>query len=114
MTVPPATLNLAMYQGDHFTETFEQFDADGVTPLDRTGYSYEAQIRAQHESSDPLVSFTINTSSLATGVIVLSLTAAQTADLPRTAVWDLEETSPAAVVTTLLKGTVTVEREVTR
>lgn len=107
------TLNYTLYGGDDFADIIEQVD-DEENPLDRTGYTYEAQIRVQHESTDILDEFTIDTTDLAIGIIILSLTGEQTAALPTRSVFDLEETSPGGLVTTLFTGTITRDPEVTR
>lgn len=106
----PSTTDLYLYAGDDLTLTVTVTD-NADAPIDLTGYTAEAQIRATADAPTA-VDFTATT---ATNVITLKLTAAETAALPAKGVWDVQviETAGGAV-TTLTGGKITVTAEVTR
>lgn len=88
------------------------------TPVSLSGYTARLQIRETTESEDALVSLT-SSSGIALDntakTITITFAAADTEDYDFTSgVYDLELVSGAGVVTCLLKGTVTIEPEVTR
>lgn len=109
----PATITRTAYQGDAYALTVRFWsDTAKTVPLDVSAGSFRAQIRAKESDTTALTSFAINTVSAATGVLVLSLTAVQTAALPRVCVWDLEDT--VADQTYLKCTSFAVSREVSR
>ena len=106
----PATRDLTIYQGDAYDHEASFVAADG-TPLDMTG-TWRAQLRRSTSTAEPATSFAIDDTDAATGVLVLSLTAAQTAALTAGKyVWDLEDTATAS---TYLRGQVEVIAQVSR
>ena len=107
----PGKYNITGYRGDTLTLEFAFEDEDGVAlALPTTGWT--AQIRTLPDSAVALEDFTVTSSAAGTGVVVASLTGAQTADLSG-GVWDLQQTS-GGVVRTYLRGSVTFEGDVTR
>lgn len=84
-------------------------------PINLSGRTYAAQIRATADASSVLASFTCTlVSSGTTGQFVCTIPATTTATLAAGAgVWDLQETN-GSVVTTLLAGTVQIVQDVTR
>jgi len=107
----PAVVNVELYAGDSLEMSVAVTDADGY-PFDLDGWTARSQIRETPESGTVEAELTA-TVDQATATITLFLTAADSAGLPRQAVWDVE-ISRDPVVTTLAAGTVTVTPEVTR
>ena len=97
LSLAPATLDLAVVQGDSFAESFT-FGQSG-SPLNLSTYTFLAQVRRERSaSSDLLATFTVGTASASTGVISLSLTAAQVAGLnPGRYCWELQWTVGSTV-----------------
>jgi hypothetical protein len=107
----PGKYNITGYRGDTLTLEFTFEDEAGVAlALPTTGWA--AQIRNLPDAATTIADFTIDSSAAATGVVVASLTGTQTADLSG-GVWDLQQTT-GAVVRTYLRGSVTIEGDVTR
>lgn len=112
----PATYNLVIYQGDTFEEDFT-FETEGATPtpINITGYSFRAQIRRRASDDASLADFTTTITDAPGGIVQLSLTSEETADLdPGRAVWDLEWTDTLGRVKTHVAGRVRVKAQVTR
>jgi len=105
----PALLSRTAYQGDIWamTVTF----TDGTDPLDVSGGTWRAQVRKTPSSTTVLADIAVDTTDAAAGVLVLSLTAEDTAGLPPECWWDLEDTTAGK---TYLRCKLTVTREVTR
>lgn len=104
-------VNLIVDQGTTFITSITFNDENGNT-INFSGYSGEAQMR-KHFTSSNSTSFTISLSN--TGIIVLSLTANQTANLVAGRyVYDLEVTDSSNVISRLVEGIVTVTPNVTR
>jgi hypothetical protein len=79
-----------------------------------TGRTYVAQIRRTADDPNVMAQFTCQIANGAQGLLVLSLTAEQTAALRAgSAKWDLQE-SYGSVTNTIFKGTVAIEQDVTR
>lgn len=106
-------LNMNIKRGDGYPHELDFVTADGVTPINVSGRTYAAQIRAT-KLATAYTAFAIDMTNAATGKIVLSLTAVQTRALPDYAVWDLQETVGSADPVTLLEGIVTAADDVTR
>lgn len=117
------TYDLHIDQGASLTRAITWTASDG-SPVDLTGYTGAAQIRASAQDASPLVSLTVTfDADRTTGKLSVSLTSAQTAALVTTGttatdrtkgVWDLELTSGSGTVTRLLQGAVFISPEVTR
>ena len=108
----PGKRNLEITRGDDYPHEIRFEDSAG-DPVDKSGCTYRAQIRTRAADEDD-IAFDIDDSQLAGGILVLSLDAAATRDLPTVAVWDLEQTAPTPRTTTLLSGSVVVREDVTR
>jgi len=106
----PAAVDLVLYAGDYFRVTIDVTDgANG--PVDLTGQTPKAQIRTTTDAAAPLAEFAATVDG---NTVALVLTSDQTTDLPAAAVWDVQLSDPADVVTTLAFGKVTTTAEVTR
>lgn len=108
----PGKRNIRITRGDDYPHVVRFHDAAGA-PVDKSDCAFAAQIRV-HAADAAEVAFDIDDSQLADGVLVLSLAASVTRGLAAVAVWDLQQTSPAPRVTTLLAGAVVVREDVTR
>lgn len=110
----PPTRNIAVTRGDDYQHLVTFTDAAGL-PVDVTGRTYTAQIRAGTESPAVLATFTC---AIATppedGAVWVTLDDADTAGLtPGRRAWDLQEDN-AGVITTVLAGWCDVVGDVTR
>lgn len=122
----PGVLPISIYLGDTFELPLRlrSIDAEGILGdyLDLTGWTLKAQIR---DTTDGTVraEFTVEPGDQGDppaidggqGYVLLSLTHLQTAALPADAEsrWDLQYTDTLGKVRTLLKGSVTLEGEIT-
>ena len=105
-----ARLDLCLYQGDTYEHQVEFVDDNGDL-LDMSGWLYEAVIQDRNARH----SMTIDSSNALDGLIILSLTAEETAAIGRQASWDLQRTSTDTppIIETLLYGNVSTGRDVT-
>jgi len=102
--------NIVIDQGSTFASSIDILD-DNDEPVVLNNYTARGQIR-KHYSSTNSVSFT---TTLSNGSLVISLTAAQTANIVAGRyVYDLELVDPSNTVLRILEGIVTVTPEVTR
>jgi len=106
----PQTVNLSLYAGDDFYMNLTVTNPDG-SPSDLSGAVVLAQIKAAPNNPTVLATFS---STIVANVIELHLSSASSAALPATCVWDCQITTPAAGVTTLAGGTVTVTSQVSQ
>lgn len=108
----PKRINIQAYAGDDLTFDVPVTDAAGQ-PVDLTGATAAAQIRATAAAPDPAVDFTV---VVGADKVTLSLSAAETVTLPASAVWDCEVTllGPPVVVKTVAAGSITTSPDVTR
>jgi hypothetical protein len=103
----PGKRDIEFTQGDDYRHTVT---FSGVP--DVSSWVFAAQVRVtQADTAD--TPFAISMTNAATGVIVLTLTKAQTVLLPQFCVWDLQANDGTGI-NTLLAGDVQVFREVTR
>lgn len=114
----PQKINIVLYAGDGVGIKFTATDSNGaVVPLDGDVIS---QIRTTRSDADPLVTFAVDDSQFAQGIVVLSLTGEETASLISTpgttftGVWDLQYTPTGAEPITLVQGKVRCDPDVTR
>jgi len=100
--------DIMMYQEDSYSFTVD-------FPYNLTGYSLLAQVRAYAGADLVLATFNITVTDAANGKATLSLTSAQTRNLPMRSIWDLQVTSTTDPTWqhTYIKGAVIVERQVT-
>jgi hypothetical protein len=117
--------NFTVEQGTSFTRLIEieYPDPDDLTvfvPFDLTGYSASMQIRRTIDSPTPQITLTdsngrieIQSASVA-NAIRLTLSPEETALVETDGVYDIEIEDNSGVVSRILKGTVTLSRQVTR
>lgn len=117
--------NFTIEQGATFTRLIEieYPDPDDLTvfvPFDLTGYSASMQIRRTIDSPTPQITLTdsngrieIQSASVA-NAIRLTLSPEETALVETDGVYDIEIEDNSGVVSRILKGTVTLSRQVTR
>jgi hypothetical protein len=105
-------------QGATFDKSFVWKNSSGV-PINLTGYSARMQIRRAVSEDEVLIELTTNNSRIniisLQGVVRLKISPVDTAAMSWSrGVYDLELVAPDGYVTRLLKGTVTISKEVTR
>src|SRR5262245_2750693 len=108
----PSQADLLLFQSDDYSGTVTVYASDG-TPANITGYTALAQIRRAVADQEPVVAVTIGT-TITSPNVALAIPGAQTKTLSGQYVWDLQLTSPTNIVTTVVKGKVKVELEVSR
>lgn len=113
----PAKYNIRFFQGDTWTIS-PIWRINGVL-VDVTGYTADMQVRTDVDSATVVVELSTANGRIVTGgtngTFTLTLTAAQTAALTAGSyVYDLEVTSTTGVVSKILRGSFTVDPEVTR
>lgn len=113
---PVAKLDLSLYRSDNFNHQITWQDADG-NPIDLTSYTAKMQARKTVSTTTVLMTAT-DTDGLvlggAAGTIDIQLTPAQTNISNQDNVYDLELTSPAGFITTVVQGLFIVKQDVTR
>jgi hypothetical protein len=109
-----AHYNIEVDQGSDFAIEIEVKEDDVVKNL--TGYSARAQAREAEEDSSAAFSFTCTIPSPTNGKVKMELPAATSSSATAGQyVYDLEiYTASDAMVTRLIKGTCTIDREITR
>jgi hypothetical protein len=111
----PNIQNLGLYQGDDFAATVAV--TSGGATADLTGYTAQAQIRADTADNISTVTYQIPatiTVPPTAGNISLSIPRATTATLSGRYLWDLQLTAAGGTIQTILYGKVFVQPEVTR
>jgi hypothetical protein len=114
-----AKLDLAIDGGTDWTRDLLWKDQAG-NPVDLSGFTAKMQVRPQQASSTVIVELTTEDGGIelqpgsAQGVIRLVLTNAQTASLPKKAVYDLDMVDSGGKVRRLVQGKVLVSLAVTR
>ena len=104
-------LNIEQYATFSTTVNVEDSNGDAVN---LSGYSASSQIRKSYYSSSAN-NFTATVTGIANGEITLSMTAANTANLPvGRMLYDLVITSPEGIKTRVIEGIVTVLPGVTQ
>jgi hypothetical protein len=118
--------NITCQQGSTFARTITfKYPDPNSPPADPTylfwnftGYTARMQVRRTIDSSTIIISLTTENGRItlggATGIIELNITAADTATLTSSGVYDLEIISNAGVVNRILQGNFTLSQEVTR
>lgn len=98
------------------TPTLE--DPSEYEPYPLTNHTARMQVRRTVESTTPLISLTTENGRIAinsaAGLITLSISAADTAALTSSGVYDLEIISSGGLVSRVIQGTFTLSLEVTR
>lgn len=107
------TYNLYVDQGSTFTVSINLTESDN-SAKNLTSHSARSQLRRSYYSVSN-TQFSANISDAANGVITLSLTDGQTANLKAGRyVYDVELISPANIVTRIIEGIVVVSPEATK
>jgi hypothetical protein len=119
ISLVPSELDLALYAGDGVSLIFTLNDGDGQ-PLNITG-AVTAQIRTTKQADVAQADFAADLSAGPTGIVTLSLTGQQTADLVEGSsqsqfkgVWDMQWTKNGGEPVTVLQGAITCDPDVTR
>lgn len=108
-----ATRNITIYQGDTYAHELRIKNSSNAN-VNITSRTYTGQVRKKRNSDTAAATFTSEITNAANGIVILSLTSAQTANIAAgTYVYDFQETN-GAIITTLITGTVTVTGEVSR
>ena len=108
-----ATRNITIYQGDTYAHELRIKNSANAN-VTITSRTYTGQIRKKRNSDTAAATFTSEITNGANGIVVMSLTAAPTANIAAGSyVYDFQETN-GSTVTTLITGTVTVTGEVSR
>jgi hypothetical protein len=100
-----------------FTVTLTEDDG---TAIDVSGWTWRAQVRETFDAADAVMTFTVDDTDAATGVLVITLDAAdwaaEASPLPTAKWrWDLEGTRTSdTFVRTYLSGKVTVKPDASR
>ncbi len=109
--MPVASPPTPVYAGDTLTIEY-RFRDDTDTPVDLTAWTFTAQWRAA-PSEATSVPFTVDQTNRSTGVIVLTMSATQTAAMGRSGVFDLQGVN-GSVVRTFVSGSTVYTPDVTR
>ena len=108
-----ATRNITIYQGDTYAHELRIKNSANAN-VTITSRTYTGQIRKKRNSDTVAATFTSEITNGANGIVVMSLSAAATANIAAgTYVYDFQETN-GTIITTLITGTVTVTGEVSR
>jgi hypothetical protein len=107
--------DIVVQQNATYSQRYEYYDPTNTTPINLTGYTATAQLRATHDAATVLLTFTCTITPL-TGLVVVSATAIQTAALvaPSEAVWDILLTAPGGAVERFIEGRAEITPGVTR
>ena len=108
-------LNQNIDQGSTYSKQITVYENDGTTIQNLTGYTATSQLRRNYTSTAyTTILATIQTPATG-GVIVISLTAVQTAALKSGRyVYDLQITAADSTVTRVIEGVITIRPEVTK
>ena len=108
-------LNQVIDQGTTFSKQITVYETDGTTIQNLTGYSAASQIRKNYTSTAYTTILATIQTPATNGIIVMSLTAAQTAALKSGRyVYDLQITAADTTVTRVIEGIITIKPEVTK
>jgi hypothetical protein len=109
-----AILNLQIDQGSTFSKQITVYQTDGVTVQDLTGYTVASQVRKNYTSTN-FVTINATSNSPTSGIIVMSLTATDTAGMKAGRyVYDLQITAADGTVSRTIEGIITIKPEVTK
>lgn len=114
--------DITVEQGANYTKAWTYCEADGITPVDLTGWSARMSLREGYAddgnavvlalTSSPAAGITITAAS---GLITIRMTATETQALTSDKLrYDLELVDPSGQVDRLFEGRVILKREVTR
>ena len=107
-------LNQVIDQGSTFSKQITVYQTDGSTIQNLTGYTVTSQLRKNYTST-AYTTINATNNDPTNGVIVMSLTAVQTAALKSGRyVYDLQITAADGTVTRVIEGVITFRPEVTK
>ena len=110
-----AILNQEIDQGSTFSKQITVYETDGSTIQNLTGYTAASQIRKNYTSTAYTTILATIQTPATNGVIVMSLTAVQTAALKSGRyVYDLQITAADSTVIRVIEGVITIRPEVTK
>jgi len=114
----PGKANIDIYRGDDLAPlpiTFRTGTPGSYTARDMSGYTWECQARTTVDSTDVALTFTVDDSQAADGILFLTAAAADTALLvaDQSLRWDLQSTADGKIQTWLY-GQVFVTGDATR
>ena len=108
-----ATRDISIYQGDTYAHELRIKDSANAN-VNITSRTYTGQIRKKRNSDTVTATFTSVITNGANGVVVMTLTSSNTANISSGSyVYDFQETN-GATITTLITGVCTVTGDVTR
>ena len=108
-------LNQNIDQGSTYSKPITVYQDDGTTIQNLTGYTASSQLRKNYTSTAYTTILATILSPATNGVIVISLTAVQTAALKSGRyVYDVQITAADATVTRVREGVITIRPEVTK
>jgi hypothetical protein len=110
----PATLDLNITRGDTESIVVSLTQDDQTTPINITGRTYTAQLRTNPDIAIVSASFVCTVTNGSNGEVTCVMSSSESAELrPGYYYWDLQENA-SSVISTVLRGTVTVDADVTR
>ena len=108
-------LNQIIDQGTTFSKSITVYQTDGTTIQDLTAYTPSSQLRKNYTSTNYTTINATKSTPHTSGVIVMSLTAVQTAALKSGRyVYDLQIAAADGTVTRVIEGVITLRPEVTK
>ena len=108
-------LNQVIDQGTTFSKQITVYENDGTTIQNLTGYTVTSQLRKNYTSTAYTTILATVQTPATNGVIVMSLTAVQTAALKSGRyVYDLQIAAADGTVTRVIEGVITIRPEVTK
>lgn len=110
--MPTEVPDVEIYAGDTVQFPTYTFIDDAEDPRDLSAYTFTAKWRSNTAATDPL-DLTVDATDKATGLIIVTASAAQTRTMGGPGVWDLQGTV-GAIVTTFVYGATTWVEDVTR
>ena len=107
-------LNQIIDQGSTFSKQITVYQTDGTTIQNLTGYTVASQVRKNYTSTN-FVTINATNNDPTNGVIVMSLTATDTAGMKAGRyVYDLQITAADGTVSRTIEGIITIKPEVTK
>ena len=107
-------LNQVIDQGATFSKQITVYETDGTTVQNLTNYTVTSQLRKNYTST-AYTTINATNNSPTNGIIVMSLTATQTAALKSGRyVYDLQIAAADGTVTRVIEGVLTLRPEVTK
>jgi hypothetical protein len=112
--VLPAKLNYKIMRGDDFADVVTIKEGEPSAPVDVSGRTFTAQVRASPDATAIIASFSIDMTAAASGEVGYSLADTITDDLSGSYVWDFQQETAGGAIRTLMGGAFVVEKDVTR